>query len=170
MSIKYAFILISTALVLLFSGCGEIKSAATMGASEGRGMGSLTFNEDQSLKDILKNQNFSTIVMDLDKFLNGEESTPNAYEIDMAFSTSRVEVVADCQIVQAKYKVSGDELSFSKVSIRPATELPTCKESERADDAVYNFFQNSYTLKSINNASITLHSDDVDSDVTLVTK
>ncbi len=169
MKMRFTMSLFVSTLVL-FSGCGSssVRDGAKMSSGDDRDMGSLTIDDNLSLKKLLKGRTFRALDMDLDKFVNDEKGNVKLYEVDMTFHNNSVEALADCQIVKAKYRVSNDELSFSKISMRPATELPSCKESEDADEAVYNFFRNSYTLKNSSESSIKLYSEDVESEVTLI--
>jgi heat shock protein HslJ len=149
---------------LFFGGCGTTVDDAVMGSGD-RDMGSLS-GEEVSLKEVLKNSSWKSIEMDLDKFLYDTDVAKREYEVEMNFTDKKVYAEANCQEIEASYKISDDTLTFSKISMRPSTKA-TCKESDRADSAVYSFLNHSYTMLPSSRYTLKLTADDIESEVRL---
>ena len=140
-------------------------SNAKMSSSNNKNIGSLSGNED--LKELLQANIWKHLSIDLDLYRYDRASKPKTYEIDMSFTNSRVTGIADCKRFSARYKVNGDELSFSKVHIEEANDLSSCKGFIDAIDAVNAFFSDTYTLSGESEEQIVLTSDEYQSSVTL---
>ena len=160
-----------TIFLLLYSGCG------TSSGSDGTILSTSSSNSDKlstlstqnmDLKDTLSSKNWKTITMDLDKFYTTSISTINkAYQIDMNFQDGKTIAYADCQKLTASYKINDTEISFSRISYEPDLEHAACQQSEDADQAVYQFFYNTFEAIKIKENEITFQSDDFNTEVIL---
>ncbi len=163
-------LLLSTLMIspLIFGGCDNsvsVNGGSMSSTDGGRGMGSLSGEED--LQTLLTAKNWHHIQIDLDIYKYDRSSTPKTYDIDMTFTKNRVSGVANCQRFSANYKAKDDELIFSKVHFEPASDLATCKESPKADEALNTFFSDSYTLSGTTGNKITLSSENYETSATL---
>ena len=156
-------------IVLLFiQGCDNSVdiNGGTLSSSSGNDIRSLS--EDEDLKSLLKEKSFKAISIDLDTYRYDKPYKKKEYKIDMTFGKNRVTGVADCNRFEANYKVSNDELTFSRVHIAPANDLYSCQEFEDADEAVNAFFSDSYTLSGVNGKKVTLDSENHETSIDLL--
>lgn len=158
-------------LLLLFSGCGSSNgSDGTISVTSSTDDDTLSTLSTQNFdfKETLSDKNWEEITMDLDEFYTTSISTINkTYQIDMSFKDGEVIAYADCQKLTARYKISDKEISFSKVIYKPAIELASCEEFEDADQAVYEFLNNSFEASKIKKDEITFQADDFDAEIVL---
>ncbi len=163
-------ILLSTLIIapFIFGGCGNsvsVNSATMSSIDSERGMGSLSTEED--LQTILTSKSWHQIQIDLDIYKFDRASTPKSYKIDMTFTKNRVSGIANCQRFSANYKAKDEELTFSKVHFEPASDLATCRESPKADEALNTFFSDGYTLLGATEQKAILSSENYETTVTL---
>ncbi len=163
--------IILTILLLLFSGCGTSSGTdGTILVTSGKNddaLGTLS-TQQLDLKETLTSENWKEITIDLDKFYTTSISTVNkTYQIDMSFKDGEVVAYADCQKLTARYKISDQEISFSRVSYEADLDHAICQQSEDADQAVNQFLNNSFEASEIKEDEITFISDDFDAEVIL---
>ena len=132
-------------------------------------IGELSNDKRKSLKELLKDGSFKTISLDIKKLSYYSTSQERVYKADITFSNNQVKVLANCKIIEARYRVSNEQLEFFNISTpKPAIDYPTCEESHRAEDAVSAFMSYSdYTLIKGKSNKIELQATDVDTKVTL---
>ncbi len=123
----------------------------------------------KDLRKVLREERWKAITCDLKRLDSESWDMPGIrrYSIDMRFGEREVVAYADCQRLTARYRVEGKKLSFSQSRIAPAIDLASCKEFEYADDAVWAFFENSYTLRSADEEALIFDAQEVETTVTL---
>ncbi len=160
-------------ILFWFQGCGSAggeKANVDITTTASKKSDLQTFSTlAQDLKKSLREQRWKAIACDLKTLDSGSWDAPGMrrYPIDMRFGDREVVVYADCQKLTARYRVDGKKLSFSQSRIAPAIDLASCEESEYADDAVWAFFENSYTLRSANEEALIFDAQEADTTVTL---
>ena len=169
---KKRFFTISLVLLsIIYTGCGSSNgSDSDIIISSGKkddNLGTLS-SQDLDLKETLSEKNWKEIMMDIDQFFATSISTVNkTYKIDMSFENSKLTAYADCKKLTARYKIDDTKISFSHISNEPDLDHATCLESEDADQAVYQFLNNSFEATKIKEKEITFRSDDFDAEVIL---
>ena len=163
---KSILALLLTATFLL-SGCDNTADSERTGVNTGgseREIGSMSGSED--IKGYLEASAWSSIEMDLDKYLYDREGNKQSYKMHMEFKDGEVSVLADCFEITARYRVSGDEVVFSRVS-SPKPAQGSCESSYDADEAVSNFFTSIYTVDAKTQKTAVFKAVDMDTTVTL---
>lgn len=158
-------------LALISSGCstsaGSDDGIIIASGSQESDLNALD-NQNPDLKKTLSSKNWNEVNIDLDKFYPTSIATvKKSYLIDLNFEDGKVTAYADCKKLTARYKINENDISFSKVSYEPAIDLATCQESEDADQAIYEFLNNSFEATEIKEDEITFKSDNFDAQVTL---
>ena len=164
-------------IVTLMLGCGGGSDRTTDGTQTGekrQGVssangGDKTFGSFSEGEDIvLVDTNWKSLTLDLDKFLYDNKGRQKSYDVEMRFGTRKVDVLADCYLISAQYKLRDGEISFSKVSApKPAIDIPTCREFANADNAVSAFFNYTYTVSAPKNGTTLFEGTDIETSVTL---
>ncbi len=163
--------------ILFFSGCNT-STDTTISSSKNQNIESLGSNnkdtlgvsqkKEMSLKDALLNKRWREIVIDLDEFyMTISDTNKKSYIIDMSFSEDSVIAYADCFKLSARYKISDNKISFSKISYGQAIELAVCQESEDANEAVFQLFSNDFTATKIEDDKILFYSQELEADIEL---
>ncbi len=155
--------------LLLMSGCSSsstenLESTSGPSAGDGRVVASLNGGETGIS---LEGKSWTSIEIDLMKYLRGTSDREKSYKIEMMFEESTVLVEADCYDITARYKFKDDELSFSRVSSPTTVNRATCSGFKDADNAVLAFFSSDYTVSNSTQNSMTLEATDLDASVTL---
>ncbi len=151
----------------LLSGCDSSVNTERAGVNTGgseREIGSMSGTED--IGGYLEESSWSSIELDLDRYLYDREGAKKSYKISMDFKDGKVSALADCFEITARYRVSGDEVIFSRVSA-PKPAIGACQSSFNADEAVSNFFTSSYTIDTKTQKMATFKATDIDTTVTL---
>jgi len=168
---KKFFIVLLILISTIYSGCGTSSGSndntlITSGEEE-LDLGTLSY-QDLDLKETLEKENYKEIMMDIDQFFTTAIETVNkTYKIDMSFENGRVTAYADCKKLTARYKVYDNKISFSRITDEPDLDHATCQQSEDADQAVYQFLNNSFEATDIKDEKIIFKSDDFDAEVIL---
>ena len=166
--IKRVTVVLSMMALLLMSGCsssvGGDKDAKGPSSGGDRTVGSLSGGETGVL---LEGKSYNSIEIDLMKYLRDIDDRKKSYTLEMSFKENKVLVEADCYDITARYKLKGDELSFTRVSSPVTVNRATCKGFKDADNAVLAFFSSDYTILDNKEDTITLEATDLDASVTL---
>lgn len=164
-------------LMNLFHGCG-----GTVSDGENNGIVMISKTEDTSsnaletlslnttdIRQELQKKPWRKIEIDISDFYENNLNKPEEkwYPIELNFDEKRVVAYADCQKITADYRIAGKRISFSRLSVSPAIDLPICVESEFADDAVIALLENSFSIESMREKEMLLFSEDFDTTVTL---
>jgi len=171
--LKKITVTLLSATILLMSGCGSTGDSiptSTVGPSSGsgdsNGLGGLSGNED--IAAFLEESAWTSITMDLDKFLFDTTGKTSDYDIQMTFKDGVVTALADCNIVTASYKINDNEMTFYRVSApKPAIDYPTCQEFQDAENAVSSFFSSDYFVSANKQTEVSLESMEIDASVVL---
>ncbi len=156
--------------LLCMSGCSSSSTESIDGAKgpssgEDRGVGSLSEGEGSVS---IEGKKWTSIEMDLEKYLRGTNDRKKSYEIEMNFEGNTVLVEADCYNISARYKLKDAELSFSRVSSPTTVDRATCSGFKDADNAVLAFLSSDYTISPDSTQKvIILEATDLDTSVTL---
>jgi heat shock protein HslJ len=157
---------------LFFSGCNSGANTTATDSSAGpssgseQSIGSMSGGEDISA--YLEDDRWTSITLDLDKYLYDTQGSTRAYSVEMDFKEGKVTVLADCNHITASYKIKEDRISFSRVSSpKPAIDLPTCTEFKDADNAVVALFSSEYVVKPRTLDELVLEATDIETSVTL---
>jgi len=133
------------AVMIAGFGCGDSKPLnSDVRVGESHALGTLGVAEDN--QKVLMQGEWKTLDMDLKKYYYEIEDKVNSYNMKMKFSKYKVEALANCYKVEASYLLEEEQISFAKLSLRPAIEMASCHESENAEDAVDAFFSQSYRV------------------------
>ncbi len=158
-------------VLLLLSGCGSNSidnGEATKGPSSGgsKTIGSLSGSED--IAAYLEKRKWTGISIDLNKYLYDTASRAKTYTIEMRFVKGKVDVLADCSIITARYRIKDDEITFSRISSpKPAIDNPSCREFKDADNAISAFFSSGYVVNAKTADEAMLEATDIETSVTL---
>jgi hypothetical protein len=160
--------LLFTFSLLFLVGCGTSNgknSDFTISAGKkSENLGTLSI-ENLDLKETLYGKNWNKITMDLDKFYTTSISTvEKVYKIDMNFKDGKVLAYADCQKITAQYRVKKDEIKLSHAQYE-TFDKPSCEEFKDADQAIYQFMNNSFEATKITKNEITFKSYDFDTEI-----
>jgi heat shock protein HslJ len=170
--IKY---LATVGLLFALSGCestisndGSVSIKAGGTKSDGDTLTTLALNEE-NIQTLLTVAPWTKIEANIQAFYeNGNyPSDRESYTIFMTFDKRTVTAYADCQKVTAKYRLNGKDITFNDLSIAPAIDLPTCVESEFADDAVAALFENSFKVTKITQKEALFEALDFDTNIVL---
>ncbi len=164
----YAISLILFAL--LSSGCNSSASSnndtVIKAGSQNSDLETLS-TEDLDLKQTLASDRWTKITMNLSRFNSINPSYyQKSYLIELDFEDGKLTAYADCQKLTARYKISDNDISFSKITYNP-DDKAFCQQSEDADQAIYEFLNNSFEATDIQQDEITFKADDFDTEVTL---
>ena len=121
--------------------------------------------QEEEQEPILEGTRWTKVEADLEQFgvkKLGNDFGYKDYLIDMKFGIDEVIAYADCFEIKAKYKQENNRIYFSKISQEIAYQLPTCIESEDADQIIYSFFQHDYKIETLKKESLTFRSIDID--------
>jgi len=168
---KKFFIVLLILISTIYSGCGTSNGSNddTMITSGKKDLGLGTLGDQNlDLKETLEEKNFKEIMMDIDQFFATSIETINkTYKIDMSFENGKLTAYADCKKLTAHYKIDDKKISFSRITNEPDLDHATCQQSEDADQAVYQFLNNSFEANKIKENEISFISDDFDAEVVL---
>jgi heat shock protein HslJ len=169
---KKRFFTVSLILVsIIYTGCGTSNGSdenfmVTSGNKSDK-LGTLG-TQELDLKQTLSEKNWTEIKMDIDQFFATSIATVNkTYKIDMSFENGNLTAYADCKKLTARYKADDTKITFSRITDEPDLDHATCQQSEDADQAVYQFLNNSFEATKIKKSEITFKSDDFDAEVVL---
>jgi heat shock protein HslJ len=170
--IKY---LATVGLLFALSGCestisndGSVSIKAGDSKNSGNSLETLALNEG-NIQKLLMLTPWTKIEANIQAFYeNGNyPSSRKSYTILMRFDKRTVTAYADCQKVMANYRLNGKDITFRDASIVPAIDLPTCVESEYADDAVMALFENSFEVTKVTEKEAVLDALDFDTQIVL---
>lgn len=123
--------------------------------------------EDLDFKQTLTSDKWTKITMNLSKFNSVNPSYfQKSYLVELDFKDGKLTAYADCQKLSARYKISDKDISFSKITYK-ADDKAFCQPSEDADQAVYEFLNNSFEATNIEKDEVTFKADYFDTEVTL---
>ncbi len=170
---KNSIVLGLTAALLWMSGCN---SSATSGSDSnttgpntvgsGKTFGSLSGSEDVGA--ILKEKTWTSLKMDLDKYLYDTTGSVRTYKMQMDFTDTKVNILADCYILSATYKIKDNALYFSRVSSpKPDLDNASCNEFENAENAAAAFLTSDYDITTTASDELVLQATDVETSATL---
>ncbi len=167
---KIVFFSIS-AIILLFVGCNTTTSKDgdfTLSSGKTTNLLGTLGLESQDLNEAIIGKNWTKINLDLDDFITQSIETPKQdYIIDLKFDKNRVLAYADGQKITANYKIDGDDISFSKISMEADLDHSYTNDFMDADQAIYSFLNDSYKVTSSNKSEIVLKSNQSEAEVIL---
>lgn len=157
-------------LALLTTGCNNSTTLSDdtviTAGSQNNDLETLS-KEDLDLKQTLISKKWTKITMNLSKFNSINLSYfQKSYLIELDFQDGKLTAYADCQKLTARYKISDKDISFSKITYK-ADDKVFCQPSEDADQAIYEFLNNSFEATSIEKDEISFKADYFDTEVTL---
>jgi heat shock protein HslJ len=157
-------------LTLLSSGCNSSVASSDntiiKAGSQNSDLDTLS-TDDLDLKQTLVSDRWTNITMNLSRF-NSINPTyyQKSYLIELDFEDGKLTAYADCQKLTARYKISDNDILFSKITYN-ADDKAFCQPSEDADQALYEFLNNSFEATDIQKDEITFKADYFDTEVTL---